>query len=90
LNPKENISTKNIAFINFYKPESALKSKQAMENKLISGQHIKIKWGNKIKTCNPRLESQIKNHINVIEPEDKKIKKIINKISKIVAEVILF
>jgi len=85
----EGTFSKNIAFINFLKPEYAKKAKEAMNEKIISGSIVKIKWGRKLNTNNqlPIHIREILPQIFVKIPEDKKLRAIIDKVAKLVVEV---
>lgn len=88
----QTIATKNIAFINFFKPEYAKGAVQKMDGKLLMGHPIKIKWGKQsnikkiYSNCVSPTAYKMLPHIFVTIPENQRIKEIIDKVAKIVAE----
>lgn len=87
-----NMFSRNIAFINYFKPEYALKAKNEMEGKIILGNPIKIKWGKNNQTLqnlvSPTLSYDTLQHIYIKFPTEKGKLELINKLAKIIAEVL--
>lgn len=64
--PKTDVSyNKNIAFINFLKSEYAKEAKEFMNEKMLSGNQIKTKWGRKLpkKDLSNMIPSHVRNNL---------------------------